>query len=283
MSSTIVLGTGQLGAALVRLAGAEVRSLDRAALDLADLDAIEPALASERPAVLINAAAYNRVDEAERRPAEAFAVNAVAPGRLARAATSLGARFVHISTDYVFSGDVRRPYLEDDLPAPLGVYGASKLAGEHLVRAHAPDALIVRTGGVFGTPAGARRGRHNFVQAILAQARASQPLRVVDDQTVGPTYALDLACAILRLVDAGATGTVHVASAGCCTWYEFARAILDAAGLDIPVIPISSAERAAAARRPPYSVLDCTRLAAHGIVMPHWRDALKRYLAEVDP
>ena len=276
-----VLGNGQLGTALARLGGAQVEVLDRATLDLTDLDAIEPVLAQVRPDVVINAAAYNRVDEAEHRPDLAFAVNAIAAGRLARATALLGARLVHVSTDYVFAGTLDRPYLEDDPPGPLGIYGASKLAGEHLVRAYAvPSALIVRSSGVFGVSGGGGKGT-NFVQSILRQATNGQPLRVVTDQTVSPTYAPDLARAILALVERGVSATVHVSNEGACTWYAFACAILELGGLDLPVEAIATEPGHDRARRPAYSVLDHTRLRAYGVEMPHWRDALACYLAEI--
>jgi dTDP-4-dehydrorhamnose reductase len=268
---------------LLRQRTGDALLLARAGLDLAALDRILPALADLHPHVVINAAAYNRVDEAESRPDYAFLINAIAPGWIARATTALGARLVHVSTDYVFDGTAARAYREHDLPAPLNVYGASKLAGEQLVRAYAPDALVVRTSGVFGTPTAQARAQSNFVQAILRQARrgsAEEPavLRVVDDQVVGPTYADDLAAAILQLAQRGERGLVHVTNSGSCSWHEFACAIVAAAGLHATVLPISTAARADAARRPAYSVLAHARLNGYGIKMADWRDALQRYL-----
>jgi dTDP-4-dehydrorhamnose reductase len=222
------------------------------------------------------------VDEAEHQPELAFAVNATAPAALARACATLGARLIHVSTDYVFDGALGRPYLEDDLPAPLGVYGASKLAGEHLVRAYAGErALIVRASAVFGV-AGEGVGKGgNFARAILRQAAAGQPLRVVDDQTTSPTAATDLARAILALAERNVGGLLHVTNAGSCTWYRFARAILELTGLDVPLTAATSEERSDRARRPTYSVLSGARLAGLGIVMPPWREALARYLDEI--
>jgi dTDP-4-dehydrorhamnose reductase len=268
---------------LLRQRTGDALLLDRARLDLAALDRILPALADLHPHVVINAAAYNRVDEAESRPEYAFLINAIAPGWIARATAALGARLVHVSTDYVFDGTAAHAYREHDLPAPLNVYGASKLAGEQLVRAYAPDALVVRTSGVFGTPTAQARAQGNFVQAILRQARrgnAEEPavLRVVDDQIVGPTYADDLAAAILQLAQRGERGLVHVTNSGACSWHEFACAIVAAMGLHATVAPIRSAERADAARRPAYSVLAHARLNGYGIKMADWRDALQRYL-----
>ena len=278
----VVLGNGQLGTALAALGGPAIRVFDRAILDLGDTGAIEPALAAARPELVINTAAYNKVDEAERRPDLAFAINAIAPGAIARACAAIGARLIHVSTDYVFDGTLGRPYLEDDLPVPVGVYGASKLAGEHLVRAYAGDrALIVRTSAVFGT-AGPEVGKGgNFVRSIVRQAAAGQPLRVVNDQTTCPTYAPDLARAILSLAERPASGLLHVTNAGNCTWYQFAQAILELARLDVPLTPTMSEVQLDRARRPSYSVLSGARLATLGITIPPWRDALARYLGEV--
>jgi dTDP-4-dehydrorhamnose reductase len=279
----VVLGNGQLGSALAALGGPAVQVFDRAILDLEDTGAIEPALAAVKPELVINAAAYNKVDEAERRPELAFAINASVPAVIARACAAIGARMVHVSTDYVFDGALGRPYREDDLPAPLGVYGASKLAGEHLVRAYAGDrALIVRTSAVFGT-AGAEVGKGgNFVRSIVRQAAAGQPLRVVNDQTTCPTYAPDLARAILSLAEGPVGGLLHVTNAGACTWYQFAQAILELAKLDVPLSPASSEALPDRARRPSYSVLSGERLVTLGITMPPWRDALVRYLGEIE-
>lgn len=292
MSGLLIIGAGQLGMALQRVAMSDpawravpLAVLDHAALDLCDREAVAARLVALRPDVVINAAAYNRVDEAEKQPAPAFATNASAPGALALAASQVGARLVHVSTDYVFSGEADRPYREDDLPAPCSVYGASKLAGEHLVRAYAPGALIVRTSGVYGV----RRpgvGKRSFVEAILQQARAGNTLQVVADQRASPTYAVDLAWAILALLGREAAGIVHVTNAGSCSWYEFAQAILEEAGIEATVTPVASRApgdmgwRAAGARRPSYSVLDHGRLRDLGITMPHWRDALARYIRE---
>jgi dTDP-4-dehydrorhamnose reductase len=278
----IVLGNGQLGTALAAVGSSDVQLLGRADLDLTEVSAIEPALTSLQPAVVINAAAYNKVDEAEQRPDLAFAVNATGPGLLARACSAIGARFVHVSTDYVFDGSLGRAYVENDLPSPLGVYGASKLAGEHLVRAYGGEqALIVRTSAVIGVAAeGAGKGG-NFVRAILRQANAGNSLRVVNDQTTSPTYAPDLARAVLALVAQEARGLIHVTNNGHCTWYQFALAILELSGLDVPCVGIASEPTLGRARRPAYSVLSGALLASLGIALPSWRDGLERYLGEI--
>jgi dTDP-4-dehydrorhamnose reductase len=276
----VVVGGGQLGTALATIGGPKVSVLDHAALDVSDGTSIERVLPRLFPDVVINAAAYNRVDEAEARPDLAFAVNATGPAFLARAATAAGARFVHVSTDYVFGGTQQRPYREDDPTEPLGVYAASKLAGEHLALAYGPSSLVVRTSGVFGRTRGGTGG--NFVLSILKQARAGRSLRVVADKIAAPTYAVDLARAILALVDCGASGRVHVTNSGQCSWYEFACAILEDARVGAAIEPVSYDATGDVARRPLYSVLDLSRLQSFGITMPDWRDGLRRYLKELE-
>ena len=198
----------------------------------------------------------------------------------------LGIRFIHVSTDYVFPGDGVRPYREDDPTDPRTVYGASKRAGEIAVLGHDPQALVVRTSWVFGP------GR-NFVVAILEQAakrragEAEGPLRVVDDQRGSPTSAEDLAFALLAIArqqpEQWGGGLLHLRNAGETTWFGFAREILDQAGFgDIEIEPVPSSTFETAARRPAYSVLDCSWAEGKGIAMPHFRDALSRYLAGPD-
>jgi dTDP-4-dehydrorhamnose reductase len=264
---------GQLGQALVaRLGGAA--AFPRDALDVRDGDAVRRAVAEARPEVVFNASAYNKVDGAEAEPAEAFAVNALGPFHLARACRAVGARLVHVSTDYVFDGSGHRPWREDDRPVPLGVYGASKLAGEHLVAAAGPEHLVVRTSAVLGTGASRAKGG-SFVERIVARARAGDPLRVVADQTLAPTYAPDLADALLALVADGASGLWHATGDGECTWHQLAVAALAAAGIEAPVSAISSQDLAAPARRPAYSVLDTTRYRARAFPrLRSWREIL---------
>jgi dTDP-4-dehydrorhamnose reductase len=277
----VVVGSGgQLGRELVRALSAEVAwAGDRAEVDVTDAGAVKALLARERPDVVFNATAWNRVDAAETEPADAFAVNAFAPHFLARAAREAGALLVHYSTDYVFDGTSARPYREVDAPHPLGVYGTSKLAGEHLAAAAGGEHLVVRTSGVFGRGGSEQKGG-SFVERILAQARAGQPLRVVADQVFAPTFAADLAAASIALVHAGARGLFHVTNAGSCTWHDLAVAALLAAGLDVPVERISIAALRLPARRPAYSVLDGSRYLERGLPpLRSWREALPDALA----
>jgi dTDP-4-dehydrorhamnose reductase len=280
---------GQLGHALGRQLAAAPDCEVVAAFDLPELDVADPEAVARlldglpAPAdVLVNAAAFTHVDRCEREPEVARRANAEAPGVLARACAAAGTRLVHVSTDYVFAGDSERPYREDDEPAPRSVYGRTKLEGERRVRAAAPDALIVRTSWVFG------RGR-NFVAAILAQAgarrrgEASGPLRVVDDQQGCPTYAWDLAEGLRGLLEAGARGLYHLAGGGVATWWDLARASLDAGGFeDLVVERIQTRGLDLDAPRPAWSVLDCSKAAAQGVRLRSWRDALHAYLESPD-
>jgi dTDP-4-dehydrorhamnose reductase len=273
--AVVVGSAGQLGRELVALLGRElVWAGDRGEIDAADAGAVSALLSRERPDVVFNAAAYNRVDAAESEPGAAFAVNAAAPHFLARAAGAAGAVLVHYSTDYVFDGTASRSYREDDPPRPLGVYGASKLAGEHLVAAAGSEHLVVRTSGVLGRGGSGQKGG-SFVERIVAKARAGEPLRVVADQVFAPTCAADLAQASIALVRADARGLFHVTNAGSCSWHELAVAALALAGLDVPVEPISTADLRLPARRPLYSVLSCAKYIDLGLPpLRHWREAL---------
>jgi len=275
MRAVVVGSAGQLGRELVALLGGEVVW----AGDLGEIDATDPAavtalLARERPDVVFNATAYNRVDAAESEPLAAFAVNAAAPHFLARAARDAGALLVHYSTDYVFDGTASRPYREDDAPHPLGVYGASKLAGEHLVAAAGGEHLVVRTSGVLGRGGSEQKGG-SFVERIVARAKAGEPLRIVADQVFAPTCAADLAAASIALVRAGARGLFHVTNTGSCSWLELARGALALAGLDVPVAAITLADLRLPARRPLFSVLSCEKYLGLGLPpLRPWREAL---------
>ena len=278
MKALVTGAGGQLGRALVARLGTSAHALERAQLDVTDAAAVSAALDSIRPDVVINATAYNRVDAAETEPEAAFAVNAAAVLSLALAAQRVGARLVHVSTDYVFDGAQSRPYVEDDVPRPINTYGRSKRAGEMMVESVEGPSLLVRTSGVFG-PGGSRAKGGSFVDRILERARSGSALRVVDDQRFAPTFAPDLAAALVTLVERKATGTVHVTNTGDCSWYELARAALELADVPATVDRISSAELAAPARRPPYSVLSNARFAdLTGAPLRPWREALAEML-----
>jgi len=271
----VVGSAGQLGRELVsRLADELAWAGDLDQVDVTDRAAVAALVGRVSPDVVFNATAYNKVDQAESDVAAAMAVNAFAPRGIALAARETGALLVHFSTDYVFDGSSGRPYREDARPAPLGVYGVSKLTGELLVAASGADHLVIRTSGLIGRGGSAQKGG-SFVDRILARARAGEPLRVVADQTFAPTSAVDLSRATLALVGAGARGLFHVANAGACSWHGLAMAALAEAGLDAPVEAIEASELGLPARRPVYSVLETRRY--HDLGLPAlrpWRDAL---------
>ena len=273
-------GAGQLGRDLGAGLGSELAwGGGRTELDITDPASIDALVRRVHPDVIFNAAAYNRVDGAESEPGRALEVNALGPSLLARAAKEAGALLVHFSTDYVFDGASERPYREDDCPRPLGAYGASKLAGEHLVASARGEALVIRTSAVFGRGGNRQKGG-SFIDRILEQARAGRPLRVVSDQTFSPTYSPDLAAAAIALVRAGARGLVHVSGSGSCSWHAFAVAGLRLSSVDAPVEAIPSAELNLAAARPGYSVLDNGRYRGFGLPpLRPWVDALAASLA----
>lgn len=267
--------------------GLTVSTAGRPLVDMAVPGAIAEAIESEQPDLVINAAAYTAVDQAEDELDLAFRVNAHAAGEAARAAHSIGAPFIQISTDYVFDGSARSPIDEEQLVAPLGVYGRSKLVGEEQVRAAAPDHVILRTAWLI-SPFG-----RNFVRSMLRAATQGSVLTVVDDQRGSPTSALDLADAILHLADqlqqrrAGLTGrTFHLAGLGEASWCELAAAVMDEArvhGLPATEVrPIRTEDWLTRAVRPAYSVLDSRRFAvATGFVMPDWRNSLRVIIARL--
>jgi dTDP-4-dehydrorhamnose reductase len=276
----LVVGSrGQLGRSLSALLKERCAwAGDRDELDVRHADAVNERVRSVQPDVVFNATAYNAVDAAEAEPAEALAINAVAVRHLARACREAGALLVHVSTDYVFDGEQKRPYVEDDPARPLGVYGVSKRAGELMVLATAGAHLIVRTSGVVGLGGSPDKGG-SFVERVLARARRGEPLRIVDDQVFSPTYAPDLAAALLQLVELRARGLLHVTNQGQCSWHALATHALSVAGVTAQVAAIRTAELTQAARRPAYSVLSNAR--AHALGMPPlrpWQDAIAALL-----
>lgn len=280
MRILITGGSGQLAHDLKRaLGGHDVHALSRRQLDICDCTQAAAAVQAIRPDVLINTAAFHRVDDCETQQEPAFATNALAVRRLAQLCEEQDALLVHFSTDYVFGGQAKRsPLTEEDPPAPLSVYGTSKLAGEYLAQLTWRKSLIVRTCGLYGV-AGASGKGGNFVQTMLRMARDGAALRVVDDQVCTPTATKDLAQKVAWLITQDLSGIVHVTNAESCTWYEFAKAIFAYAGVDADLSPTTSEDYATPATRPPYSVLAHQRLATlgHDDLRP-WQAALADYL-----
>ena len=254
--------------------------LARDALDLTAPGAVERVLDSLDFDALVNCAAYTKVDEAEDNANAAFAVNAHAVQAMARACAAKRAQFVHISTDYVFGGDIARdrPLHEDDPVAPVNVYGASKAMGETLARLASDDVVIVRVASLFGV-AGAGGKGGNFVETMIRVGREKGVLRVVDDQTMSPTATADVAAVVLRMLAEGcAPGIYHVVNDGAATWFDFAREIVRRAGIEATTMSCSSKEYVTRAARPRYSALDNARISTAFGAMPSWQDALDRYL-----
>lgn len=280
MKILVTGGDGQLAADLLHsLSDHHTVALGRAELDITSHEAIDQVLTRELPDVVVNTAAFHRVDQCEREPEQSFLVNAAAPQRLARACAQRGAAFVHFSTDYVFDGHKLSPYLETDAVNPLSVYGSSKAAGEMAIRCTSERHLIVRTTGVFGV-AGTRSRHGNFVETMLRLAAAGDSVSVVSDQRLTPTYAHDLAHTVRTLIEADVRGTVHVTGGGECSWYEFAGEIFRLAGLSTLLTPTLQDERPTPARRPAYSVLAHDKLKELGIPEPRpWKQALQEYLS----
>jgi dTDP-4-dehydrorhamnose reductase len=271
---------GQVGSEVAaHLSHHDVIALDRAACDLTDRDMVEQAVAAAAPAAVVNCAAWTDVDGCEADPERAVLVNALGVRHVAAACARVGAHLVHVSTDYVFSGDKDGPYDEWDEPGPRTVYGRSKLGGEREVVRHAGSWTIARTSWVFG-----RRGR-NFVDAIVGRAREGAPLRVVDDQRGCPTYAPDLAGALARLAVDRRPGVYHVTNQGACTWHDLAVAAVELAGLDPTVVgTTTTAELGRPALRPANSVLSGAAWAAAGLrPLRPWREALAEHLAAALP
>jgi len=266
---------GQLGRALVEELGRrdqEVVATDLPELDISDREEVARLLSAERPAVVINAAAATRVDDLEADPDLALKVNALGPRNLAVACRRLGAKLVQVSTDYVFDGTKAGPYVEWDETGPRSVYGLSKLLGEAFVREQCPDHFIVRTAWLYGLPG------PNFINAILARAKAGKELLVVDDQRGTPTSTLALAPQILALAETQAFGTYHATCQGEATWYEFALLILERAGLAVKVRPCTTQEFPRPAPRPANSVLENRLLQLAGLdLMPSWQEAYDQF------
>ena len=265
---------GQLGHALQQaLSGEDLVLKDLPAFDLTRPDS-EAQIVAARPSAILHVGAYTNVDGAEREPDRAMLVNAQGTTMVARAAATINARLIYLSTDYVFDGTKSTPYREEDMPHPVNVYGQSKREGEIAAIAGCPNTLVVRTAWLYGYAG------NNFVKTIMRLATEKPFLDVVGDQRGCPTNADDLALALKDLLKSDLRGICHVTNTGDCTWHEFAEAIVNRMDLSIPVRPITTAQAGRLARRPAYSVLAPDRLATVRALLPHWQDALARFMKE---
>jgi dTDP-4-dehydrorhamnose reductase len=282
--NAVVFGAaGQLGVELVRELRARhysVSAWDRAHVDITDPAAVQSALSRAEAEVVFNAAAYNQVDVAEQEPQAAFVVNALAVRNLAVACRQLDARLVHFSTDYVFDGAARVPYVEEDPTHPLGAYAVSKLAGELYAQAYLDRVLVVRTSGVFGC-GGLNNARGNFVEVMLRLAGNRNPIRVVEDHVASPTYAPRLAARTIDLVDRDLTGLFHIGGGAPVSWFQFATMIFEVARLTPILLATNEREYRTPARRPRYSPLSNAKMEGAGLEpMPPLRLAVESYFAE---
>ena len=277
----VVTGAGgMLGRDVVKVLeeqGLDVTALSRKELDITEKGQCASLLKDIRPEIVINCAAFTKVDLCEEESTLAFDVNAKGPKNLANVCKEIGTKLVHISTDYVFDGTSSRPYKEDDQPNPLNIYGKSKLQGEEAVRKSDADHLIVRTSWLFG------KNGPNFIRTMLKLSREKELVQVVNDQRGRPTYTMDLARGIALLIEKGAFGTVNFANSGSCSWYELCCFVLEQAGIkNVKVVPVSSEVFKRPAKRPRYSVLDLSRFKAITGSSPRsWKEAVKGYLKEI--
>jgi len=281
MKVAITGANGQLGSDVVKAfvaAGHEVVGLTHADIEVADLDSVMGCLRAIRPAVVVNTAAMHHVENCERQPEQAFAVNAMGARNLATAAQELHAVLMHVSTDYVFDGEAGIPYEERDLPRPLSVYGNSKLAGEYFVSTMLERYYVLRTSAIYGTNPCRAKGR-NFIELMLKLASERSELHVVDDEFVTPTATAELAEQMVVLSSSDCYGLYHATSEGSCSWFEFAQAIFAATGTRVTLKPAAPGEFPAKVPRPKYSVLENRGLKEQGInVFRTWQEGLAQYL-----
>lgn len=283
MKVLLIGKTGQLGGELIRNnPGYDIFAPSREVLDIGNRGQVEACIADHCPDIVINGAAFHNVPQCEIDSVSAFRINCTAVRDLATACRKSGTFFVTFSSDYVFGGERRIPYCEDDQPHPLQMYGISRVAGEYAALAAAPEhAMVIRTCGLYGA-SGARSKGGNFVDMRLQDAQSSTVLEMGCDQVVSPTSAHDLSLAVWKLIgnQRVPAGIYHLVNEGECTWYEFTQAIYETAGLKVTLKPVDRGGMSGEMRRPLYSVLANTKARALGVMLPHWRDGLTRYLTQ---
>lgn len=281
MKVLLIGKTGQLGGDILRNGGnLDIYAPGREVLDIRSREAIQREINNFRPSVVINTAAFHNVPQCETNFEAAFRTNCISVRDLALECHKAGTLFVTFSTDYVFNGSKKSPYTEDDAPAPLQIYGITRIAGEYAAMSAAPDNhVIIRTCGLFGL-SGAQSKGGNFVYKRIQDAKTCKTLEMGCDQVVSPTYTDDLSRAVLKLIQHPQLkpGIYHLVNEGECTWYEFARSIYEIMGMIIEVRPVDRGGLDGEMRRPLYSVLANTKAKKLGIELPHWRDGLERYL-----
>jgi dTDP-4-dehydrorhamnose reductase len=280
MKVAIVGSNGQLGSDLVRVFSDkhEVVSLNHADIKVEDIDSVNGVLSTIKPDVVINTSAYHNVPLCEQNPDLSFDINGTGALNLSKACNDINARLVHYSTDYVFDGHKKQPYIETDACNPLNVYAVTKLAGENLVLNYANQPYVIRVSGIYGkVPCRAKGG--NFITTMLKLAKEKPEVKVVDDEILTPTPTSAIAENTLALISKDAYGLYHMTCEGQCSWYEFAKTIWDVLQLKTPLYPTTVAAFTSPVKRPFYSVLENQKLKQLGInQMPDWKDALVNYL-----
>ncbi len=276
-------GNGQLGrdvSSAFAAAGHAITSLTHEDVEISSLDSVRTSLGASRPELVVNTAAFHNVDKCEAEPGLAFAINGIGARNLAQVTEETGATLMHVSTDYVFDGKKGAPYVEGDVPAPLNVYGNTKLSGEFFVRSTNPRHFVVRTSAIYGENPCRAKGGLNFVELMLKLSKEREELRVVDDEFVTPTPTVQIAQQLVALSRSPDYGLYHATAEGSCSWYEFAAAIFDLTKTNIRLEPARPGEFPAKVQRPRYSVLENAALKARKMnTFSHWKDGLKEYLA----
>jgi dTDP-4-dehydrorhamnose reductase len=284
MKKILVLGAnGQLGAELCEQLGYmnyPITAITHQDAGIEDTDLMRQIIEINAPDIVINTTAFHQVDLCESNPEKAFLINAESPAKIAEICKARGIEFIHFSTDYVFDGAKREPYLETDLPNPLNLYGKSKLAGEQNILSIDPTFKILRVSGLYGKyPCRAKNGL-NFVELMLKKGLAKETLNVVDNEWVSPTYTLSIAQQMPAIFTMEEGGIIHCSSEGMCSWHEFAKSIFEIKGMNTQVNACDLSAFPAKTPRPAYSVMENEKLKNAGKnIMPHWKDALKIYLS----
>jgi len=283
MRVAVIGGNGQLGRDIAVAFAADnhsVTSLTHEEIEISSLESVRASLAAVRPEIIVNTAAFHHVEKCEADPAIAFTVNGIGARNVAQIANVSGSTLLHISTDYVFDGRKNAPYIEEDAPVPLNVYGNTKLSGEYFVRSTSPRHFVVRVSAIYGENACRAKGGLNFVELMLKLSREREELRVVDDEFVSPTPTVQIARQLVSLSQSSDYGLYHATCEGSCSWFEFASAIFELTRTKIRLEPARPGEFPAKIPRPKFSVLENKALKSKSLnVFTHWKDGLKNYLA----
>ncbi|MEA2076404.1 MAG: dTDP-4-dehydrorhamnose reductase [Candidatus Marinimicrobia bacterium] len=281
MKILIIGKTGQLGSVLLKdvlTLGHDVVAPSKQELDILNDDSFLDTMVQYKPEVVINTAAFHNVPLCEIEPVKAFQSNCIAVKKMAEISNEFDAWFVSFSTDYVFSGEKRRPYIESDMPGPLQMYGLSKLAGEYGALSY-NKSIIIRTCGLYGIQGATSKGG-NFVDNRIKDSKQNAQIEISNDQTVSPTYAGDLSKAVLRLIahPSKEPGIYHLVNEGYCTWYEFTKEIFEILDIDIELVPVDRKGKTGTMRRPLFSSLKNEKATRLGISLPYWKEGLNQYL-----